>query len=161
MLTYFCIIISFILYRLSSKESLAFARLIFLGFIGLKLSFLLISQSSYLMSTPLLLLMYSLIQLTVIKKAKCTDKSQFAILGLFFISLGYNMLTISQYVMVTYDFYGSYKDIIGPIMISELLLLSWNVKYVADFRESHRDYYINFINRLLCVRRRLPNRGLF
>ncbi len=161
MLTYICIIVSFIIYRLSTKEGLTFARLMLFGFIALKISYLLTSQSTYLMSTPFLLLIYSFIQAVIIRKSKCIDKSQFAILGLLFISLGYNMLTISQYVLVTYDFYGSYKSIIGPIMILELLLLSWNVKYVADYRKSHRDSYINFINRVLCVHRWLPNRGLF
>jgi hypothetical protein len=59
--------------------------------------------------------------------------------------------------MPTYDFYGYYKGVIGPIMIIELLLLSWNVKHVADYRKQYRDTYINFIDRLFRFRGRLSD----
>jgi len=152
MLTYICVVVSFLIYKLSTNEGLAFSRLVFLHFLALKASYLIVAQSPYLMSTPTLFGMYCIIQLALIKKAKCKDKSQFAILTLILISLGYNMLTISQYVMVTYGFYGAYKSIIGSIMIIELLLLSWNVKYVAHYRKQYRDTYTNFIDRLFRVR---------
>jgi len=160
MFTYACVITAFVIYRLSTKDSRAFSRLIFLSFLFYKASFLLISQFSYLMSTPLLLLIYTVIQAAIIRKAKVSCKSQFAILALIFISLSYNMLTISQYALVTYDFYGLYHYIIKPIEIIELLLLSWNVKYVADYRRLHRDTYANIIDRLFCFCGWLPNRSL-
>ncbi len=57
------------------------------------------------------------------------------LISLLIVNLGYNMLTISQYVSPTrIHFYNLYAYVVGSIMILELLYLVWINEYVTDYR---------------------------
>ena len=156
MFDYLCIIAAFILARCSSAEYRAIAYLVLAEFIGHKLVFILGVQLTDILEYSGIYLAYIFIQVLAIY-LMMQIQSHFAIVALIFINLGYNMLTISQYVIPTYDFYSLYSYFVGGIMLLELTYLVWITKYVAAYRKLHGTINTNYIDRLFRVHRRLHN----
>jgi len=90
-------------------------------------------QISDILQYERLYLAYSLIQLlTIYLMSKI--QSHVAIKTLILINLGYNVLTISQYVYNFIDFYSFYSYFVGFIMILEICYLAGLTKYAANYR---------------------------
>ena len=157
MFTYICILIAFILTRYSRPEYRVIAYILLVEFAAHKLAYILGIQLTNLLNPSGIYLAYIVIELLAIA-AMLRYQSHFAIASLIFINLGYNMLTISQYVMPTYDFYGSYKLFAQSIMILELIYLAGITVYVANYRRKHGLINISYIDRMFCIRRRSDNR---
>jgi len=93
-------------------------------------------QISDLLQYERLYLAYSLIQLlTLFLMSKI--QSHFVIKSLILLNLGYNVLTISQYVYNSIDFYSFYSYFVGLIMILEICYLVGLTKYAANYRRKH------------------------
>lgn len=153
---YICIVVAFILARYSSQEYRAIAYILLAEFSAHKLAYIFGIQLTSFLNPSGIYLAYIAIELLAIV-AMLRFQSHFAITALIFINLTYNMLTISQYVIPTYDFYGAYKVSVQSIMILELVYLAWITAYVAAFRREHGFINTNHIDRLFRVRRRVNN----
>jgi len=71
-------------------------------------------------------------------------QAHIAITLLILVNIGYNVLTISQYVINIFDFYSYYTVFVGAIMFLELVYLAGLTKYVANYRRKYG--YINTSN---------------
>lgn len=108
-------------------------------------------------------LIYMVIQV-IILGAMYKNQAHFIIVGLIFINLGYNFLTILQHIGVTViNFHGPYMLVARAIMIFELLYLLGMSYYVAGYIRKngpikHGD--IDYLDRLFSVRRNIISRGV-
>ena len=69
---------------------------------------------------------------------------------LVFINLGYNVLTVSQYLITTYDFYALYYNFVGSIMVLELIYLAGITVYVSNYRRKYGFVNTSSIDKLFC-----------
>lgn len=152
MFDYLCILAAFVLARYSSQEYRAIAYLLFVEFLFHKLAYVLGIQLTDLLNPKAIYLAYIIIQVLIIV-AMLAIQAHIVIITLIFINLGYNMLTISQFNMPTYDFYGSFKYFVGGLMLLELIYLVGISRYVANYRRKHGFINVNYIDRMFCVYR--------
>jgi len=152
MFDYTCILVAFILARYSSQEYRAIAYLMLAEFFFHKLAYVLGIQLTDLLNPKAIYLAYIIIQMLIIV-AMLAIQAHMIVIGLIFINLGYNMLTISQFNMSTYDFYGFYKYFVGGLMLLELIYLIGISRYVANYRRKHGSINVNYIDRMFCVYR--------
>ena len=153
---YLAILIAFILTRYSRPEYRVIAYILLAEFAAHKIVYILGIQLTSLLNPSGIYLAYAIIELLAIV-ALLRFQPHIAIAALILLNLGYNMLTISQYVMPTYDFYSDYKFYAQGIMILELIYLAWITAYVAAFRRKHGFINTHHIDRLFCVCRRVNN----
>lgn len=154
---YFCIIVAFILARNSRPEYRAIAYLLLAEFSAHKLAYIFGIQMTSLLNPKAIYLSYIIIE-TLIIVAMIAIEAHIVIIALIFINLGYNMLTVSQFNMPTYDFYGLFKYFVGGLMLLELIYLIGIHKYVANYRRKHGFINVNHIDRMFYVYRRTDNR---
>jgi len=159
MFTYICILIAFVLTRFSRPEYRVIAYILLAEFAAHKLAYIFGIQITDLLNPQGIYLAYAIIELLAIV-AMLKYQCHLAIAALIFINLGYNMLTISQYVMPTYDFYGSYKVFTQSIMILELLYLAGITVYVSNYRRKYGFINTTNIDKLFCIWGR-PDNGLY
>ncbi len=159
MFDYAAILIALILARYSRPEYRIIAYILLAEFVAHKLAYILGIQLTNLLNPTGIYLAYAIIELLAIV-AILRYQAHLAIAALIFLSLTYNMLTISQYSMNTFDFYGSYKVVIQTIMVLELVYLGMLTAYVSAFRAKHGFINTNYIDRMFCIRGRCNN-GLY
>ena len=152
MFGYICIAIALILALRSSIEYRAIGYLVLLEFVLHKLAFVTGFQLVYILKGSLLFLSYIFIELLAIY-LMYKMQSHLVITLLIFVNLIYNVLTISQYVNFTYDFYALYSNFVGVIMVLELIYLAGLSQYVANYRRKHGRVDINSVDSLFRVRR--------
>jgi len=156
MFTYICILIAFLIARKSRPEYRAIAYLLLVEFAAHKVAFILGIQLTDLLNPKAIYLTYIIIEMLIIV-AMIAIQAHIFIIALIFINLGYNMLTISQYSMPTYDFYSLYEYFVGGLMILELGYLIGIRRYVENYRRKHGFINVNYIDRMFCVYRRADN----
>ena len=159
MFTYICILLAFILTRYSRPEYRVIAYILLAEFAAHKLAYIFGIQLTNLLNPIGIYLAYVIIELLAIV-AMLKYQCHLAIAALIFINLAYNMLTISQYSMATYDFYSSYKFFVQSIMILELAYLAGITVYVSNYRRKYGFINTNSIDRLFRIWGR-SNNGLY
>ena len=145
---------------LFSKSEIRFKAILFVlsaNFIAHKLAFIGGVQLTNALNYQYIYLTYSLIQLATIITL-INLKSHFAILIIVLIQLGYNMLTVSQYIINTYDFYSAYAVFMQVLMTLELFYMGMLTNYARKFRGI---FSTNDSNWIVRVCRRHNHRGLF
>ena len=159
MFTYLCILAAFALTRFSRPEYRVIAYILLAEFAAHKLAYILGIQLTSILNPQGIYLAYAAIELLAII-AMIKYQCHLTIALLIFINLGYNMLTISQYYMETYDFYGSYQFFVQTIMILELVYLAGITAYVSNYRRKYGLVNTNSIDRLFRIWGR-GNNGLY
>lgn len=159
MFGYICILIALILALYSHAEYRAIAYLVLAEFVAHKLAYIVGYQLTDWLNSSLLFLTYVFIQ-TITIYLIASIQNHIYIVGLIFINLSYNMLTISQYAIKTIDFYSYHHLVVGSIMILELIYLAWITRYVTNYRRKHGYTSVDYIDRLFRVRGRIHNRSL-
>jgi len=145
---------------LFSKSEARFKAILFVlcaNFLAHKLSFVVGVQLTNILEYQYLYIAYSTIQLATII-ALINLKSHLAILGIVLIQLGYNMLTVSQYVIPTYDFYSAYETFMQSLMVLELIYMGMLTSYAMDLR---RICIVNNSSWIVRLCGRYNHRGLF
>jgi len=105
-------------------------------------------------------LIYAAIQLTVMASL-LRLKSHFVIIGLLFINMSYNLLTVLGYFYAEFiSFYYIYPYFVGTIMIFELIYLGLLNNYVARYRNNHGRVDTDHIDSVFFVRCRNTSRGV-
>lgn len=156
MFDYAGILIAFLIARKSCPEYRAIAYLVLVEFAAHKVAFILGIQLTDLLNPKAIYLTYIIIEMLIIV-AMIAIQAHIFIIALIFINLGYNMLTISQYNISTYDFFWLYKYFVGGLMILELVYLIGISGYVANYRRKYGVINVNYIDRMFCVYRRADN----
>ena len=157
MIDWIAIIVALFLF---SKSEIRFKAILFVlsaNFIAHKLAYIGGVQLTNVLNYQYIYIAYSLIQLATIITL-INIKSHFAILIIVLIQLGYNMLTVSQYIINTYDFYSFYAVFMQALMALELFYMGMLTNYARDFRGLFSTNDSNWIVRLC---RRYNHRGLF
>lgn len=156
MFDYACILVAFLIARKSRPEYRAIAYLLLVEFVAHKTAYILGVELTDLLNPTGIYLTYIIIE-TLIIVAMVAIQAHTLIIALIFVNLGYNMLTISQYSMSTYDFYSLYKYFVGSLMILELVYLIGIHRYVANYRRKHGFINVNYIDRMFFIYRRPDN----
>ena len=159
MFDYFCILTALILTRYSRQEYRVIAYILVAEFSAHKIAYILGIQITDLLDPTGIYAVYALIELFAIV-VMLKYQAHLAIAALVFINLGYNMLTISQFVMPTYNFYGNYGLFVQSIMILELLYLAGITVYVSNYRRKYGFVNTSSIDKLFLVWGR-SNNGLY
>ena len=145
---------------LFSKSEIVYKAILFVllvNFIAHKFFYVVGIQLTSVLEYQYLYRTYSIIQLSTIA-VLINLKSHFAILIIVLIQLGYNMLTVSQYIINTYDFYSAYAVFMQVLMALELFYMGMLTNYARDFRGI---FSTNDSNWIVRVCRRYNHRGLF
>jgi len=150
-----CMFVAFLLIINSEEKYQAAALIVFCEFVLHGIAFKALTSFDV-SSGSMVYLSYALIQVIAISllvkvKAHCT------IIALIFINLTYNMLTTSQYVFNTIDFFSHYPYFVGAIMILELCYLAGITVYARPIRNGFKLFRIRLSDALFRVRRRLYN----
>jgi len=146
------------MFLISIKEYSAIAFIVLCEFVLHKLVYVVGIQLTDWLEYSTLYLVYIIIELLALF-LMYKFKSHMTIALLIFANLIYNILTISQYVNFTYDFYAQYSTAIGSIMIIELTYLIGLNGYIRNkWNDGRVDF--DYINRLFRVGDRLCRRGV-
>lgn len=156
MFDYGAILIALALFSLSDYGYRAILFVLLINFILHKIAYVAGVQLTGLLEYQGIYLVYALIQLATIY-ALAKLKSHIAILIVILIQLSYNMLTLSQYVMSTYDFYSLYGSFMQAAMVAELIYMGLLTKYARNLR---RICNASHSNLFICLRRWNNHRGL-
>lgn len=119
------------LYRSTSSGYKIVSLLILSEFILHKLAYILLYQIYNIESGIYLYFSYTIINLLAIL-ILTNLKSHIAIITLLLINMSYNVLIVSQYTIQTYDFYAYYYEVVGAIMVLELVYMGYLTDYVRD-----------------------------
>lgn len=155
MFGYICILIALVLFLISVKEYSAIAFIVLCEFVLHKVFYIVGIQLTELLEYSALYLSYIIIELLALF-LMYKFQSHMTITLLIFANLIYNILTISQYVNYTYDFYSLYSAFVGSIMILELMYLIGLNGYIRNKWNSGRVDFNN-INRMLRISNRFRN----
>lgn len=153
---YICIVVAFILARYSSREYRAIAYLLFAEFFLHQLAYIIGIQITDLLNPKAIYLAYIIIEALIIG-AMIFIQAHLIIINLIFINLGYNVLTILQYYIPTYNFFELFKLFVGVLMLLELIYLAGITGYVKNYRRKWGFINTNHIDKLFCVYRRRDN----
>ena len=159
MFDYACIILALLLARESSIEYRAIAYLVLFEFVAHKVFYIVGIQLTDYLQDSLIYLSYILAQMVTLY-LMIKIQSHFAITMMIFINIAYNVLTILQYSVVTYDYYSIYPYVVGVIMCLELIYLVWITSYVDNYKKRYGNIDRDYIDHMFCVRRRVDARGV-
>lgn len=160
MFTYICIFIAVLLAAFSIKEYRLICIVVAVEFILHKLAYNYTFVDARAEHSWLIYLFYAAIQLTVMSFL-VSLKSHFVIIGLVFINLIYNLLTIKGFFDVEFkSFYYVYPYFVGAIMIFELAYLGLLNKYVSNHYRKHGAIDINYIDSVFYVWPKFIGRGV-
>ena len=160
MFVYFCILIAAILARYSRQEYRVIAYILLAEFAAHEIVYILGIRLTDLLNPAGIYLAYAIIELLAIV-AMVKYQAHLAIAMLVFINLGYNALTVSQYLITTtYDFYALYYNFVGSIMVLELIYLAGITVYVSNYRRKYGFVNTSSIDRLFFIWGR-SNNGLY
>lgn len=152
MFDWICIALCLIITLNSRNEFRVFAFITLFEFLAHKAAFILGIQLSSIFQLSRIYLIYLFIEAFTIYVLFIVQSSISSRL-IIFINMVYNLLTISQYSKNIYDFYSSYKYIIGSIMIIQLIHLFGGTKIV--YALVHRKQHDSFNGPIVFRRRRV------
>ena len=152
MYAYACILTAYLLAIKSDARYRAISYLLLFEFAAHEVVYVFCYQITELLQGESLLLAYIAIQ-TLTIYLMVHIQAHLAITLLILINIGYNVLTISQYVINYYDFYSIYPSFVGVIMALELIYLLGLSKYVGTYIRKHGGFNTSYIDKLFYVSR--------
>jgi len=158
--TYACIVGAALLAAFSVKEYRFIALAVVVEFTLHKAAYLYAFTELRADNGWLIYLIYASIQL-VVMTSLLKLKSHFVIIGLLFINMSYNLLTVLGYFYQEFaSFYYIYPYFVGTIMIFELIYLGLLNNYVARYRNKHGRVDTDYIDSVFRIRTRDSSGGV-